>query len=108
MALTQVAGKNDIQPGTMKAFTVGGAEIMVANCDGVFYAVSAICTHFGGHLADGHLDGFLVKCPRHGAGFDLRTGANVAPAKIGPIKMSPAGLKTYAVTLEGEAVKVNI
>jgi 3-phenylpropionate/trans-cinnamate dioxygenase ferredoxin subunit len=108
MALAQVTEKNDIPAGTMKAFTVNGVEILVANCDGTFYAVSAICTHLGGHLANGRLDGFVVKCPRHGACFDVRTGANVAPAKIGPIKMSPTGLKTYAATLEGEAVKVDI
>jgi 3-phenylpropionate/trans-cinnamate dioxygenase ferredoxin subunit len=108
MALTQVASKNEILPGAMKAFTVNGVEVLVANCDGAFYALSAICTHFGGHLADGHLDGFVVKCPRHGAGFDVRTGANVAPAKLGPIKMSPADLKTYAVALEGESVRIDV
>jgi 3-phenylpropionate/trans-cinnamate dioxygenase ferredoxin subunit len=108
MAFTQVANKSELAPGTMKAFAVEGADVLVANCDGALYAVSAICTHFGGHLVDGQLDGFVVRCPRHGAGFDLRSGANVTPAKIGPIKMSPASLKTYAVTIEGEAVKIDI
>jgi 3-phenylpropionate/trans-cinnamate dioxygenase ferredoxin subunit len=106
MASIQVATKGEIPAGTMKAFPVDGAEVLVANCDGAFYAVSNRCTHLGGHLADGRLEGFVVRCPRHGSGFDVRTGANVAPAKIGPIKMSPADLKAYSVTIDGDAVKV--
>jgi nitrite reductase/ring-hydroxylating ferredoxin subunit len=108
MASVQVATKSDVPAGTMKSFAVEGAEVLLANCDGELYAVSNICTHMGGHLADGQLDGFVVKCPRHGACFDLRTGANVAPAKIGPIRMSPGSLRTYVVTVEDEAVRVQI
>ena len=108
MAEVQVATTSDIPAGSMKAFPVEGAEVLVANCDGVFYGVSGICTHMGGHLAKGKLEGFEVRCPRHGSRFDVRTGANVAPPKIGPLKMSAADLKTYAVTVEGDAIKVTL
>jgi nitrite reductase/ring-hydroxylating ferredoxin subunit len=106
MASVQIVTSNDIPAGTMKAFVVDGSEVLVANCDGVFYAVSNICTHMGGHLAEGKLDGYVVRCPRHGACFDVRTGANVTPPKIGPLKMSAADLATFVVTHDGEAVSI--
>jgi nitrite reductase/ring-hydroxylating ferredoxin subunit len=106
MASVQVATKSEIPPGSMKAFPVGGAQVLVANCDGGFYAVSNTCTHMGGHLSEGRLDGFVVACPRHGARFDVRTGANVGPPKIGPLKMKAADVKSYKVTVEGEAIKL--
>ncbi len=108
MAVVQVATKSEIPAGSMKAFSLEGAEVLVANCDGAFYAVSGICTHMGGHLAKGRLEGFVVRCPRHGSRFDVRTGANVAPPKIGPLKMSAADLRTYVVAIEGDAVKVTL
>ncbi len=43
--------------------------------DGTFYAIDDVCTHDGGPLVDGELEGFAVACPRHGAKFDVRTGA---------------------------------
>jgi 3-phenylpropionate/trans-cinnamate dioxygenase ferredoxin subunit len=108
MASFQVATKNELPFGTMKAFSVNGSDVLVANCDGALYAVSNTCTHMGGHLARGRLDGFVIECPLHGARFDVRTGANVAPPKVGSLKLTVADLRTYAVAVEGEAVKVDV
>lgn len=108
MGEVQVATKNEIPPGAMAAYTVGTKRILVAHTDDGFYAVDGVCTHMGGHLADGRLEGFVVTCPRHGSGFDVRTGANVASPKIGPLKMKAADLMSYPVTVEGEAIKVTI
>ena len=107
MASVQVATIDEIPSGAMKAFPLDGTEVLVANCGGVFYAVSNICTHMGGHLTEGKLDGFVVRCPRHGACFDVRTGDNVTSPKIGPLKMKAADLQTYTVSVEGEAVSVS-
>ena len=42
---------------------------------GRFYAIDDVCTHDGGPLGEGQLEDFTVACPRHGAKFDIRTGA---------------------------------
>ncbi len=39
-----------------------------------FYAIDDVCTHDGGPLGEGQLDGFTIACPRHGAKFDVRDG----------------------------------
>ncbi len=41
---------------------------------GQYYAIDDQCTHDGGPLAEGRLEGFTIVCPRHGAKFDVRTG----------------------------------
>jgi 3-phenylpropionate/trans-cinnamate dioxygenase ferredoxin subunit len=108
MALIQVAARDEIPPGSMKSFHVGDIQVLVANCDGDFYAINNVCTHAGGHLSEGRLEGFVVRCPRHGSSFDVRTGACVAGPKIAFLKLKTADIASYPVTTEGEAVKVEV
>jgi len=53
---------------------VGGKEVLLANVDGSYFAIANKCTHAGGSLAKGSLEGSIVTCPRHGSQFDLKTG----------------------------------
>ena len=55
----------------------------------------------GGHLAKGELEGFVVRCPRHGSRFDVRTGA----VKAGPADQS---ISTYEVEEVGGSVRLMI
>ena len=48
-----------------------------SDVEGRFHAIDDVCTHDGGPLADGELSGHTIACPRHGAKFDVRTGAIV-------------------------------
>jgi 3-phenylpropionate/trans-cinnamate dioxygenase ferredoxin subunit len=48
--------------------------VALFHLDGEFWALDDLCTHDGGTLADGELEGFSIICPRHGARFDVRTG----------------------------------
>ena len=49
--------------------------VALFHVDGRFYAIDDVCTHDGGPLADGELRDHKISCPRHGAKFDIRTGA---------------------------------
>jgi glycine betaine catabolism B len=80
----KVAETKDIQPTNMKTVEVAGEKICLASVEkGKYYAIRNTCTHMGGPLADGTLEGYEVECPWHGSKFDIRTG-NVTrpPAKI--------------------------
>ena len=60
---------------------VGDEAVLLWIKDGEFHAVGGACTHYGGHLADGLLDGDRIHCPLHHACFSLRTGEALgAPA----------------------------
>jgi 3-phenylpropionate/trans-cinnamate dioxygenase ferredoxin subunit len=48
--------------------------IALFHVGGIFYAIDDVCTHDGGPLAEGRLEGFAIVCPRHGAKFDIRDG----------------------------------
>jgi glycine betaine catabolism B len=75
----KVADTKDIQPSQMKEVEVDGENICVANVEGKYYAIGSICTHEGGPLADGMLEGYEVECPWHGSKFDVRTGEVTNP-----------------------------
>lgn len=49
--------------------------VVLVHLDGEFYCIDDVCTHDGGPLGDGALCGHELACPRHGAKFDVRTGA---------------------------------
>jgi 3-phenylpropionate/trans-cinnamate dioxygenase ferredoxin component len=84
----RIAHASEIPPGRAKPFTVDGTEVLVCNVGGSFYAIEDVCTHDGGVLDQGHLDGMCVTCPRHGATFDVRTGAATLPAVM-PVMTFP-------------------
>jgi 3-phenylpropionate/trans-cinnamate dioxygenase ferredoxin subunit len=75
--------------------------IVVIHAAGHFYAIDDVCTHDGGPLSDGKLEGFTIACPRHGAKFDVRNGAALT---------MPATQPTVAheVKIEGDAVLVRL
>jgi metal-sulfur cluster biosynthetic enzyme/nitrite reductase/ring-hydroxylating ferredoxin subunit len=54
---------------------VEGEMVALFHVQGGWYAIDDVCTHDGGPLADGELRDFRIACPRHGARFDIRTGA---------------------------------
>ncbi len=98
-AFVDVAAVSEIDPGTAKTVVVQGHAVALFNIEGTFYAMSNVCLHRGGPLADGIVDGGAVTCPLHGWEYDVRTGRNLAnPA---------ARLKTYAVRVDGGRILVS-
>lgn len=53
----------------------GDEKIVIFNIAGKVFAIGDVCTHDGGPLEEGELEGFELVCPRHGARFDIRSGA---------------------------------
>jgi nitrite reductase/ring-hydroxylating ferredoxin subunit len=78
----KIAEITEISSGKMKKIAVDGKDILVANVEGMCYAIGNKCTHFGGDLSKGSLFGKSVKCPLHGSLFDVTTGeVQKGPAK---------------------------
>lgn len=53
---------------------VEGEQVAIFRSDGGVHALSDVCTHAGASLSEGGVRDGTVRCPRHGAPFDLRTG----------------------------------
>ena len=93
----RVCTRSELLPGEFKVVYDGDVSIAVYNIDGELYAIEDVCTHDGGELAGGELQGFEVECPRHGARFDVRTGAARCPPAYEPIAKFP-------LKVEGETI----
>jgi apoptosis-inducing factor 3 len=62
----------------------GEAVVVVRRGDDVF-AIGASCTHYGGPLGEGLVEGETVRCPWHHACFSLRTGAALRAPALNPV-----------------------
>lgn len=96
-----VAKTGDVLPGRVNVYDVNGKSIAVCNVDGTFYAIDDICTHDGGALDQGQLEGDQIECPRHGALFDVKTGRALTLPAVMPVK-------SYAVRVDGDEIKVEV
>ena len=100
MSWIAVAPADSIPSGDFAQVEVDTQLVAVFNIDGTFYAVDDVCTHDGGGLAGGAVEGDVVICPRHGARFCLRTGAALTPPAYEPVR-------TYATRVVAGIVEVN-
>ena len=66
-----------VPPDTMVTVEVGGESVLLANVDGKYYGMGAICTHEEWDLSEGTLEGTAVTCAGHGTVWDLKTGKGV-------------------------------
>src|SRR3954453_10542638 len=95
----KVATRSEIPPGGKLLAEIDGRAIAVFNCEGSYYAIDDVCTHDGGPLAEGELEGCEIRCPRHGARFDVRTGRALCFPAFEPVT-------THRVELRGDEVFV--
>jgi len=89
-----------LRPGHAIRLEVSGQRVAVYNVGGTFYATQHDCTHEGGPLSDGDLQGTVITCPWHGSRFDVTTGRLVR----GPAQRP---LQTFRVSVEGELARVD-
>lgn len=97
----RVCSKRDIPASSGKAFKVGTLELAVFHSAGKYYATRNICTHEREHLHEGWLDGDALECPRHGAQFNLQTGAALSLPATQP-------LEVFRIVFDGDELLVGI
>ena len=88
---------SDVTPGS--ALLVG--DVAVFNVDGAFCATQATCTHKGGPLNEGTLEGSTVTCPWHGTQYNVCTGEVLRGPAKDPVK-------TYRLTVDGDVGRVDV
>ena len=96
-----VAKTDDIPAGETRTCAVNGKELAVCNVSGTFYAIDDVCTHDGGPLGEGYLEGDQIECPRHGARFDVKTGKALTLPAVMPVN-------AYPVRIQGDDVQVEL
>jgi nitrite reductase/ring-hydroxylating ferredoxin subunit len=99
MAEVKVTQVKQVAPGTGTVADVRGTAVAVFNVGGAFYAIANACTHVGGPLGQGRLEGTTVTCPWHHSRFDVTSGKVLH----GPAQRPVA---TYPVRVRGDDVFV--
>ncbi|XP_069004094.1 apoptosis inducing factor mitochondria associated 4 [Embiotoca jacksoni] len=91
----------DLKDGQMKEVTVGDQKVLLVRTQGQYSAVGSQCSHYNAPLIKGALVGGRVRCPFHGACFNVRTG---------DIEEYPGldSLPSYKVKVEDGKVYVSI
>jgi 3-phenylpropionate/trans-cinnamate dioxygenase ferredoxin subunit len=100
-ASSPVAKLSQIPPGTTHQVAIDGKTALLCNVAGEIYAIEDVCTHDGGELNQGELDGTRIMCPRHGAFFDVTTGAALTPPAVMPVQ-------SYRVRIEGDDIYLEL
>lgn len=101
MAELLLCNRDEVAPGTARRFDVDGHRIALARVGDQFYAIGDRCSHEDFSLSEGEVDEVTceIECARHGAAFDLKTGAAATFPATKPVE-------SYVVVLDGDQVKV--
>jgi apoptosis-inducing factor 3 len=83
--LTQGIDAAALAPGATLVGHAKGDPVLLARIDDDYFAIAATCTHYGGPLGEGVIDGDTVRCPWHHACFSLRTGEALRAPALSPV-----------------------
>jgi len=106
-----VCDPSEVGTGKSKEFEISGKKILVSNMDGKFYAIDALCSHMGGELGKGKIEGKDVICPKHHAKFDVTTGKvdkNINGFVKAITRKDAKDLSSYEVKEEEGKLSINI
>ena len=73
-AFVDAGRSEDFPEGEMKKVEAKGMPFLMVRLRGQMYGILNVCSHAGGPLADGELQGGIVECPWHGSRFSVVTG----------------------------------
>jgi nitrite reductase/ring-hydroxylating ferredoxin subunit/uncharacterized membrane protein len=74
---TPVLDANELADGEPRRVNIGEARVLLVRRGGEIYAIGEVCSHLGGPLAEGELQGDVIQCPWHGSRFCVRDGSVV-------------------------------
>lgn len=95
----KAAKVSELKDGDRKLIEFDTAIVALFRVGGEIYCIEDVCTHDGGPVAEGELDGFVIECPRHGATFDIRDGRVLSMPAVIPVP-------TYQVKVEDDEIYI--
>ncbi len=92
-----VAAVDEIPPGGRKSIVVDDLPALLLRVGDDFYAIEDTCTHDGQAMTTGPVHDHQITCPRHGARFDVRTGAALSMPATEPVRTFEVQVREGAV-----------
>jgi len=81
---TPVLSQSDLEEGKSIRAEHDGTPILLVRRGSHIYAIAETCSHLGGPLSEGKLDGYVIECPWHGSRFSIRDGLVVDGPAVHP------------------------
>ena len=97
-----VAAVEDMGVGAHRVVDVDGAAVAVFHLGDGYHAIEDLCTHDGGTLTGGTIDGEAIVCPRHGARFSIKTGEVLAPPAYESVHIFPVRVQAGRVQVRDD------
>jgi 3-phenylpropionate/trans-cinnamate dioxygenase ferredoxin subunit len=95
--MEQVATTDELQPGDRRPVFVDDHPALLIRIDDDYFVIEDVCSHDGQPLTEGPLVDCSIQCSRHGAKFDLKTGA--------PLCMPATnGIRTFHVEVREDGI----
>jgi len=92
----------ELPPGNHHVVDVDGTQVAVFNIEGQYYAIEDVCTHDGGILTGGPIEGDQIVCPRHGARFCIKTGEALTPPAFEATATFPVRIENGEIQVRDE------
>ena len=92
---------DEVPPGGRKSVIIDETPALLLRVGNDFYAIEDVCTHDGGELDQGELEGDRIMCPRNGSYFDVRTGDALTLPAVLPVP-------TFGVRVDGDDIYVDL
>jgi nitrite reductase/ring-hydroxylating ferredoxin subunit/uncharacterized membrane protein len=70
-----VLAENELPENKPTRVEAGGIAVMLVRKGAEIYAIAETCSHLGGPLAEGKLEGDTIECPWHGSCFSIKNGS---------------------------------
>lgn len=97
----EAASIDDIPASGKLCLELDDRFIVIIRIEDQYFCIDDLCTHDGGPLGEGELKGYCIVCPRHGAQFDVRSGAAVVMPATEPTA-------SHEVRVEGSKIFVRL
>ena len=99
---------DEVGPGEIKQYLVEDRFVALCNVDGEFHAFEDVCTHAFAYLSEGGMEGDRIKCPLHGALFDVKTGQPKSLPAVKPVPKHEVKVEdgNVYIAMNPERVKV--
>jgi nitrite reductase/ring-hydroxylating ferredoxin subunit len=69
--------ESELGEGELKKVEAEGVPVLLVRRNGEIHAIAHTCSHMGGPLSEGKLEGDVVQCPWHGSRFNVADGSVV-------------------------------
>lgn len=95
-----IARLGEVDDNRIKDVRIGSQRLVLCRQRDEYFVLDGVCSHAGGPLCRGEIDGAVLVCPWHGWEFDLRSGV----CEIEPTLRQ----QTYQVRIDGEEIQVAV